>query len=213
MYSEIINGKEYRLVTIRDRSKLIAADGSAINPIKRNQKCTIHLNKDGYPCFGGGIPVHSYVAYGWVDGYFDGAEVNHIDFNRSNYNANNLEWVTHVDNVKYSANENHYAKPYGKENPNYGNHALYNKLLNNPELKLEYYSRPGKQNGRATEIYVYDLNMKFIRHFSLIKECAIWFCELFNKDKNKVAHIQSTISMHLKDGKSYKGYFLFKQKQ
>lgn len=106
MHKEIINGKEYRLVTLRNRSKLIASDGSAINPTRRNQPATIHYNHDGYPCFGGGVPVHLYVAHGWVDGYFEGAEVNHKDFNRNNYSADNLEWVTHKDNVEYSVKEN-----------------------------------------------------------------------------------------------------------
>lgn len=106
MYKEIINGKEYRLVTLRGRGKLIASDGSAINPIRRNQIASIHYNSDGYPCFGGGIPVHLYVAHGWVDGYFEGAEVNHKDFNRKNFNADNLEWVSHEENVKYSVEYN-----------------------------------------------------------------------------------------------------------
>ena len=105
MNSIFIDGKEYRYVCLRGRGKYIARDGDAINPI-RNQQATIHYNPDGYPCFGGGVPVHLYVAHAWVDGYFDGAEVNHKDFDRNNYNADNLEWVTHLDNVKYSLDKN-----------------------------------------------------------------------------------------------------------
>lgn len=52
------------------------------------------------------MPIHLYVAHGWVDGYFDGAEVNHKDFNRENYNASNLEWVTHKENISYSVRYN-----------------------------------------------------------------------------------------------------------
>lgn len=104
---EIINGVEYREVTLRGRTKLIAKDGSAINPKRRNQKATIHYNTDGYPCYGGGIPVHLYVAHGWVDGYFEGAEVNHKDFNRNNYAAENLEWVTHHENINYTLTNNY----------------------------------------------------------------------------------------------------------
>lgn len=103
---KIIGGKEYRLVTIRNRGKWIAKDGSAINPIRKAQKVTMHLNEDKYPCFGGSVPVHLYVGHAWVDGYFEGAEINHKDFNRMNYNADNLEWITHEENVKYSATEN-----------------------------------------------------------------------------------------------------------
>ena len=106
MNIEIINGKEFHEVTLRGRTKLIARDGEAINPYRRKQKATMFINQDGYPCYGGGIPVHMYVAYGWVDGWFKGAEINHKDFNRMNYNADNLEWVTHQENIKYSSENN-----------------------------------------------------------------------------------------------------------
>ena len=106
MKEEIIDGKVYREVTLRNRTKLIARDGSAINSKRRNQKATYHINQDGYPCYGGGVPIHLYVAHAWVDGYFEGAEVNHKDFNRMNYNADNLEWTTHPDNIRYSRDNN-----------------------------------------------------------------------------------------------------------
>lgn len=109
MESKIINGKEYRLVTLRGRAKWIARDGSAYNPIHFNQKATIHMNRDGYPCYGGGVPVHKYVAHGWVTGWFDGAEVDHINYDRTDYRAENLRWVTHLDNIKHSSVEvDHY---------------------------------------------------------------------------------------------------------
>lgn len=107
IYSEVIDGKEYRYVEIRNRGKLIAKDGSAINPIRRNQPATIHYNADGYPCFGGGIPVHLYVGHAWVSGWFEGAEINHKDFDRTNYNADNLEWTTHQENIDYSVENNY----------------------------------------------------------------------------------------------------------
>lgn len=116
--SVYINGKEYKFITLRKRSKLVSKDGDLINPFRPNQKVGVRLNNDGYPVTGGGVPVHRYVAYGWVDGWFEGAEVNHIDMNRENCHVDNLEWVTHVDNVKHSANNsNHYSKP-GSKNPN-----------------------------------------------------------------------------------------------
>ena len=102
---KIINGKEYKFITLRNRSKYVSKDGDLVNPF-RNQKASIHYNADGYPCAGGGVPVHLYVAYAWVDGHFDGAEVNHKDFDRNNNNYQNLEWVTHADNVKYSVKNN-----------------------------------------------------------------------------------------------------------
>ena len=130
-----------------------------------------------------------------------------------NYNADNLEWVTHIDNIHYSSDADRYAKQFGESNPNYGNDTLHKKLIVHPELKKEYYSRPGIQNGRATEIYVYSNEMKLIRRFQLIKECAIWLAEVFGKDMNKVPHIQSTISTSIKNNKPYKNYYFFKTPQ
>lgn len=106
MKKEMINGQEYRLVTLRNRSKLVSKDGDLINPFRRNQQAKVYENPDGYLCSGGGVPVHLYVAHGWVDGYKEGLEVNHKDFDRHNNNASNLEWVTHQENINYSVNNN-----------------------------------------------------------------------------------------------------------
>lgn len=104
-------GKEYRYVELRGRGKWVSRDGDAINPERKNQKATMHINPDGYPCFGGGIPVHLYVANAWVEGRRDGAEVDHIDFDRTNYHAENLRWVSHRENVRHSSdNTDHYSK-------------------------------------------------------------------------------------------------------
>jgi hypothetical protein len=46
--------------------------------------------------------IHRLVAENFVDGYFDGAVVNHIDGNNKNNNASNLEWTTIADNVHKS---------------------------------------------------------------------------------------------------------------
>ena len=120
MKIEIIDGVEYREVTLRGRTKLIAKDGRAINPQHRNQQATIHYNQDGYPCYGGGVPIHLYVATAWVPGYFKGAEVNHKDFDRTNYNADNLEWITHRENIEYSVEHNGEVWKKAKQGENNG---------------------------------------------------------------------------------------------
>lgn len=45
--------------------------------------------------------VHRLVAKAFVSGYFEGADVNHKDCNRQNNRADNLEWMTRRDNLKY----------------------------------------------------------------------------------------------------------------
>jgi hypothetical protein len=114
------DNKEYRLVVIRNRGKYVAMDGSAINPFRKNQKVTTFLNEDGYPCFGGSIPVHLYVAYGWLQGYFDGYEIDHIDFDRTNFKCSNLQWVSHENNVQRSVKNNTVKWNKSKQGTNNG---------------------------------------------------------------------------------------------
>lgn len=44
--------------------------------------------------------VHRLVGMAFVDGYFDGASINHLDGNKKNNRADNLEWVTLSENTK-----------------------------------------------------------------------------------------------------------------
>lgn len=46
--------------------------------------------------------IHRIVAEHFVDGYFDGAVVNHIDGNNRNNASSNLEWITIAENVHKS---------------------------------------------------------------------------------------------------------------
>ena len=46
--------------------------------------------------------IHILVAKAFVEGYFVGATVNHIDGNKRNNHKSNLEWITKVDNVKHA---------------------------------------------------------------------------------------------------------------
>lgn len=143
-----IDDVEYRLVNIRNRSKYVSKDGKVINPF-RNQKATIYYNEDGYPCCGGGIPLHLYVAYGWVDGWFEGAEVNHKDFNRNNYNADNLEWVTHQDNVKYTCLHNQEKVSESKRGENNGRTTFSNDDI----IKIRALYKNGKTVAEIIKIF------------------------------------------------------------
>lgn len=49
----------------------------------------------------GHIYTHRAVAMAFVPGYFEGAFVNHIDENKLNNRADNLEWVTHFENLHH----------------------------------------------------------------------------------------------------------------
>lgn len=129
---------------------------------------------DGYlqvSCKYRSIGVHRLVALCFVDGRSDVRnEVNHMDFNRKNNRAENLEWVSHAENIKYSTLFGKKRDMSGVNNPNYGNKKLSNFYRSNPEIARQNQSRSGSQNGRARQVDVY-LGEKFIGHFSYLGEC------------------------------------------
>lgn len=49
------------------------------------------------------ISIHRAVANAFVPGYFEGAQVNHIDENRQNNRWDNLEWVTPKGNINHGS--------------------------------------------------------------------------------------------------------------
>lgn len=75
------------------------------------------------------IGVHVVVAMAFVDGYFEGAEVNHKDLNKTNNYYKNLEWVTRSGNQKHQFYSYHpdytpnKCKCCGKEIKN--KHSIY----------------------------------------------------------------------------------------
>ena len=165
---------------------------------------SIYYNLDGYPCFGGGIPVHLYVATGWVDGYFDGAEVNHKDYDRTNFCADNLEWVTHLDNIHHSSSVGRYSGRTGEKNPNYNNHKLHFYYLQNPSIAKEKLGRKGKQNGRARDISVYIPHTNETMFFETIGDCAKWLLD--NKYASATINsIRQSIITSITNNSTYKG--------
>lgn len=94
----------------------------------------------------------------------------------------------------------------GKNNPNYGNDTLKKKLEKNPELKKEYYSRPGKQNGRARPIALYDINNVHVQSFDYIGECAHYIKDCLGL-ASAINGIRSHISQSIKTGKPYRGFY------
>lgn len=96
--------------------------------------------------------VHRIIAECFIPNPYGLPEVNHIDCNRKNNNASNLEWVSHTDNIRHSYDMGNYKGRFGEMNPNYNNRTLHLKYLNDPELSKEKNSRPGTNNGRCVKI-------------------------------------------------------------
>lgn len=133
----------------------------------------VKLSRDGISRYHN---IHILVARVFVKGYSPGLEVNHKDMDRTNNASDNLEWMTHAENVAYSAKLGKY-KHYGANNPNYGGTKLKDYYAAHPEEKIKL-GRPGAQNGRATPIVLCDLEWNEIGNFEYIAECATYLMDL-----------------------------------
>ena len=102
--------------------------------------------------------VHKLVADAFVDGYFEGAVVDHKDGDVTNNNSQNLEWVTQTENVRRSIERGSHVSCWadynGSNNPNYGNDTLRKRYAEDKDFALEKQSRPGGRNGRAVKTSV-----------------------------------------------------------
>lgn len=177
--------------------------------IYRNGKLA-HLveTPDGYyqvACAYRTIGVHRLVAMCFVDGRTEARnEVNHIDFDRKNNCASNLEWVTHAENVRHSAAAGR-KSIMGERNPNYGNHTLSEWYAAHPEMAQINQSRPGARNGRATPIDAYK-NGEFIGHFDYIGECYEYLKIHFDDMPSLAETFRIGVRRSKKTGTPYKGY-------
>lgn len=89
--------------------KLVKGITLKARAIKTGYMCVVISNKTLY--------IHRAVAMAFVPGYFAGAEVNHKDENRQNNRYDNLEWVSHKDNLNYGS---HNTKMREKKTMLYG---------------------------------------------------------------------------------------------
>ena len=164
------------------------------------------LTPDGTKTFRS-LHVHVLVAREFVDGWFEGAEVNHKDFNRSNPAWWNLEWLSHKDNIAYSHKAGNYKGRFGEDNPNYGNDTLHKRYLAEPEFAKEKQSRPRKQNGRACRCQlITDRIFDDVPHrFDCQRDAADWVIDVLGLDPNVN---KEHIIKQLKRSQGYKGYYL-----
>lgn len=197
------------LGNVRSVDRYVTRSDGAIQ-FKKGRTLTHTLNQDGYPTVhlskhGNSvlICVHILVARMFVDNPNNYPEVNHIDFNRANCNADNLEWVTHKQNIIYTINAGRHIcnDICGEKNPNYQNKTLKNYYASRPEEKMKL-SRPGKQNGRATPVTLIEPNGTETQ-FDYMAECAKYLYECNYTKSNDFNSVACHISKARRFGKSY----------
>ena len=150
------------------------------------------------------------VAREFVDGWFEGAEVNHKDFNRANPAWWNLEWLSHKDNIAYSHKAGKYKGRFGENNPNYGNDTLHKRYIAEPEFAKEKQSRPRGQNGRSVKCLLYCHQNMCFEHWFDCQRDAVDFLIDYNVVKS-TCNKESVISK-LKQEAGYKGWHLIQDK-
>lgn len=170
------------------------------------------VNKDGYTVVSvqdgkrhRSISVHILVANAWVANPLDKPEVNHMDFDRGNPWAYNLEWVTHQENVAYSRRANRWPSMEGENNPNYGNNTLHLRYQNDKEFAKEKQSRPGGRNGKAKACKLFHATDGLIGSFEFQRDAVNYLIGrgIVKEQANKEAVIH-----YLKREQGYKGYYL-----
>ena len=209
-YEGIYQASSYGRIRSLDRY-IVNSKGKQL--FKPGKDITLIPNSDGYLqfklCRDGSyktVKVHQIVANTFILKPDDGTyEVNHIDCNRSNNRVENLEWVTHKDNILYSIEKQHHVCTRdltGANNPNFGNHKLSEIYASNPLLAKEKLSRPESQNGRAVKLKLYDKDMNYIDSFDWIGACAQYLIDN-GYTKAKIDNIRTHIGIAMKNNTLY----------
>lgn len=206
---------EEKVVTINEVDYIVSSDGH-IYSTHNSQRSTYHkeikqrANVDGYMVITTGktgtrrmMSVHRIVAEAFVPNPNNLPEVNHIDCNRANNCADNLEWCTHFDNIQYSIKMgNHICTTdiSGANNPNFGNDTLKKKYAENPELAKANNSRPGSQNGRARSVKLINSETKEELIFDYMRAAAQYLIKNGFTRAVDVDAVMNRISMAAKTG-------------
>lgn len=202
---------EYKEIDYRGVKIGVTTDGKIfIDGKERN----IYYNKDGYSVFSFKSNegwrtgcVARLVAIAFIPNPNNLPEVNHKDYDRTNSNVDNLEWISRADNVRYSnCNRPDYS---GEKNPNYKNDTLSRKYTKDKILAKEKQSRPGLQNGRCRKIKIYK-DDELIASFDYIVDCCKYIVANYSP-KSKPENIRSQIDKSIREQKTYKGLTFVKE--
>lgn len=189
---------------VTDDGRIYARDG-------REKKQT--PDKDGYMIVSlsdgkhsAKYKVHRLVGFAFVPGWFEGAEIDHVDNNRANNDATNLRWVTHRENVRRSIDSGtHVCRKdlTGENNPNYGNHKLRYTYQQDKELSVQKQSRPGTKNGRSIRVM---MDNDVSKCFGCITECAKYLIEVGDSTSRDKGYVATKIRGAAADGSEYSGH-------
>lgn len=174
----------------------ISSDGYLICKLSKN-------NKDRY------YFIHRLVAEAFIPNPNRLSDVNHIDFDRKNNCVENLEWISHRENVHYSISEGRHVcctDLRGEKNPNYGNTKLKERMKSDLELREKTIARIakyGSDNNKARAVAVF-IDGEWIE-FTYIGACAEYLIENGYTQAKKLNSVRSNIALSIKNEKLYLG--------
>lgn len=190
-----------RLITRKD-GIVQRMHGAILKPVTTTDgylRVKLHKEDSPYP-----ICIHRLVAAAFCEKKAGCTDVNHIDFNRKNNCSENLEWVSHGDNVRYSISAGrHFCTRdiTGKKNPNYGNDTLHRFYAEHPEVAKINLGRPGETNGMAKRLRIVECQSGEEHEFSWIGGGIAWLAENFCLSVSR-----EIIARKVKSQKQYKGF-------
>ena len=162
-------------------------DGSFHRYKKETIKCP-KLTTDGYLAITLSVNgdnktflIHRLVASAFIDKpdkNNEELEVNHKDLNRRNNYYENLEWISHKDNVVYSANLG------------------------------QYYVHSGVNNGRCVSVNVYDDKWNLISSFQFLRQCAEWMMKNGYSRGKTVDGVVDGIKKSIDNNRTYFGFHI-----
>lgn len=128
-------------------------------PIKgKNLNFSNKINGAGYYCVAIGIKrsemVHRMVAMAFCSGYKTGLTVNHIDCNKLNNKAENLDWVSYKDNSKHAFKNGLYDKVIETQKKRWSKSGNpRSKLSNQQRSQVLQLIKAGFQNKQIAKLY------------------------------------------------------------
>ena len=140
-----------------------------IKSIRRRKLLKPCYNDDGYllvvlckDCQRKTVMIHRLVALHFIDGYFEGAEVDHINTIRDDNRVENLRFVTREENINNRLTKKHMSEATkGENNPMYGKRGKDNPNLGKKRTEEFKQARRGESHPNAKEIYCLELDKKF----------------------------------------------------
>lgn len=180
-----MTSKEEKWEIIEDYPNYLISTLGRIKSTKTNKILKPYITKRGYVYNllskngkAKNFQVHRLVAKAFIDNPLNKPCVNHIDFNPSNNNVNNLEWVTYSENCLWSS-KNISLSHKGKEITEQHKEAIRKSMLSSKNSKQYIYKNGNSYMFRFRPSKNEDIN----KTYKTLQEAINCRDEYFKREK------------------------------